>query len=399
MAIKFVIKNSIKQLSNLKILSHKKKLAKKEINEILKNLNKDKNSFSFLNNNFELEFNNSELKKFKKYKQIAILGMGGSILGVKAIFNFLEHKIKKKLYFFDNLNEFKISNFNKNKHLRQMLFIIISKSGNTLETLTNFDIINKKKINKNNIIVITDNKKNNILNKIIKKFNPYHVKHKTYIGGRFSVLSEVGMLPSFLMGLNIKNFKKNIMKSLKKFMINNLIKSTPQISQLYLSRKINSIILFNYSPELKNFTFWCQQLMAESLGKKGLGLLPVVSHAPKDHHSLLQLYLDGPKDKIFYIFSAKSKINLKLKNNFYSKKKIKFKDVINAQKLSFIKVLKSKKIPFREITINSFEEDTLGQLFAYFMLETALVGKLINVNAFDQPAVEEVKILTKKYLS
>jgi glucose-6-phosphate isomerase len=399
MAIKLVIKNSINKLTNSKVFNQEKNFTKIEINKILKNLKSNKNSFSALNNNFKLGFKNSDLKKFKKYKQIAILGMGGSILGIKAIFNFFEHKIKKKFYFFDNLNELKIYDFNKKKNLNEILFIIVSKSGNTLETLTNFDVINKNKINKNNIIVITDNKKNNILNKLIKKYNPYCIEHKTYIGGRYSVLSEAGMLPSFLMGLNIKNFKKNIKKNLRKYIIKKLIDSVPQISHLYLSKKINSIILFNYCPELKNFTYWCQQLMAESLGKKGKGLLPVVSNAPKDHHSLLQLYLDGPKDKVFYIFSAKSKINLKLKNNFYSNKKLKFKDVIKAQKLSFIKVLKSKKIPYREIEINSFDEDTLSQLFTYFMLETALVGKIINVNPFDQPAVEEVKILTRKYLS
>ena len=126
------------------------------------------------------------------------------------------------------------------------------------------------------------------------------VKHDPLIGGRYSVFSEVGMLPVYLMGLNPENFKKDLTRLInnKKFLSNSL----KEIKRLNLKNS-RILIFFNYVPELENFLMWSQQLLAESLGKKKKGFVPMVSNAPKDHHSLLQLYLDGPKDKIFYVLS------------------------------------------------------------------------------------------------
>ena len=143
--------------------------------------------------------------------------------------------------------------------------------------------------------------------------------------------------------------------------------------------------------------------MAESLGKKGMGILPVVSPAPRDHHSLLQLYLDGPKDKLFCIFNLNLKKEMQINKNIFGKlfkfaENKKLSKVIESQRKALIKVLKKKKIPYREFKINEINEKIIGELFSYFMLETSLIGKLININPFNQPAVEEVKILTKQYL-
>ena len=150
--------------------------------------------------------------------------------------------------------------------------------------------------------------------------------------------------------------------------------------------------------------FWCQQLIAESLGKNGKGFLPIISNAPKDHHSLLQLYIDGPRDKIFYIFSEKEGRSKKLKMSKISNK-VKYlhnkniDQIKEAQKNAFRKALLKNKIPFREFGINSTDEQTLGELFSYFILETSIVGKLSKINPFNQPAVEQVKVFTKKLLS
>ena len=160
----------------------------------------------------------------------------------------------------------------------------------------------------------------------------------------------------------------------------------------------------NYTPEVEKFLYWCQQLIAESLGKKGKVFFPVVSSVPKDHHSLLQLYLDGPKDKLFYIFhrneKSKNKIlvkNLSKKIMFLNNKSL---DIIKkAQKNSLIKTLIKKGIPFREFSIRELNEETLGQLFSYFIIETIFIARLSNINPFNQPAVEQVKNYTKKLLS
>ena len=284
----------------------------------------------------------------------------------------------------DNLDSYRLKKLSVIIDQKKSLFIIISKTGNTLETLTNKNFF-KNKISQNNSIIITE-KGNSKLNKFSKDKKILNVEHKKYIGGRYSVLSEVGMLPAYLMGLKIKKIRENLSKYFKNNDKKLLCESSSIMSQNYLSKKVSSIIFFNYCSQLNNFVYWCQQLMAESLGKNGKGILPVLSEAPKDHHSLLQLYLDGPKDKIFYIISAKDRFNKKVDK------------IVKAQRNALIQVLKKKRIPFRVIHINNFSESTIGELFSYFILETILIANLIKVNAFNQPAVEEVKNFTKKNL-
>ena len=241
------------------------------------------------------------------------------------------------------------------------------------------------------------------MNTFAKNKKILQLEHKDYIGGRYSVLSEVGMLPAFFMGLKINNFRKNLLSFFKSKKNSILVESVVKLSHIYNSKKIKSIIFLNYAPQLNNFLYWCQQLIAESLGKKGKGILPVVSTVPRDHHSLLQLYLDGPKDKLFYIFSLNLNKTMKIKGSIFGKsfdfvKNKELSNVILSQKKALTKILKNKNIPFREFKINKINEETLGELFSYFILETALVGKLINIDPFNQPAVEEVKNLTKQYL-
>ena len=211
------------------------------------------------------------------------------------------------------------------------------------------------------------------------------------------------MIPAYFMGLKIKYFRRNLNNFLKLKKRSLILDSIIKLSHIYKNKKINSIILLNYSPEMKNFLYWVQQLIGESLGKNGKGILPVVSPAPRDHHSLMQLYLDGPKDKLFYIFNLKLNKKLKINKNVFGKNfdYVENKDLSNvkeAQKKALIQVLKKKNIPYQEFIVGNNKEETLGELFSYFMIETVLISKLLHVNPFDQPAVEEVKILTKKYL-
>jgi len=349
----------------------------------------------YLINNSKFEF---KFKKFKKFKTILIIGMGGSILGAKAIYDFLKHKTKKNFIFIDNLDENYLKSIKKNNNLSKSLFIIISKSGNTTETISNTYFF-KSFLKSKNTIILTENK-NSFLRNLAKEKKFNFLEHKKFIGGRYSVLSEVGMLPAYLMGFKVENFKKN----LGKFIYNKkiILSSVNLINKLKI-KNAKILVFFNYVPELNNFLYWSQQLFAESLGKNKKGFIPVISNAPKDHHSLLQLYLDGPKDKVFYIVSSSKRGNLKTKSDFFNDnvqylRKKKYNNIKNSQKNAFLRVLKNKKIPFREINIQKFNEDTIGKLFLQFIMETIILGKLINVNPFGQPAVEEVKVLTKKFL-
>jgi glucose-6-phosphate isomerase len=397
------LKNSIDSKYFKKKLYKKNKIKlTKIINNISSTLDLKKDVFHSLSKKFNLNFKRCELLKFNKYKSVILIGIGGSVLGAEAIYSFCNDKIKKNFFFLNNLEQLKIEKIKKKINLKKSLFIIISKSGNTLETLVNSNLF-KDNINNKNTLIITE-KKNNLLSTFAANKNILHIAHKDYIGGRFSVLSEVGMIPAYFMGLKISNFRKNLLdffkQKNKKLILDNAIK----LSHVYKSKKINSIILLNYAPEINKFLYWVQQLIAESLGKKEKGMLPIVSIAPRDHHSLLQLYLDGPKDKIFYIFSLKSNKKMKINKNIFGKnfsyvENKEFSKVKEAQKKALLKTLKIKKIPYQEFIINTKNEETLGELFSYFMIETVLIGKLLGVNPFNQPAVEQVKILTKRYLS
>ncbi len=396
-----IIKNSIQK--NL----IKKKFKKKHLSnfqsifeEILEEIFKKKNFFNTFKLNYKFNFRETDIQKFKKFNKIIFVGMGGSILGINAIYEFFKKKIKKDITFLDDLDIEKISELKKIKSHQKILFIIISKSGDTIETITNLLYLDIIKKNAKNVILISE-RKNNYLFNLSKKFNLFHVKHEEYIGGRYSVLTETGILPSMLMGVNSKKIRKNIdiyfKNKAKKILLKN---SSILISNILSQKKISNIILLNYEPRLEKFLYWLQQLLAESLGKKNKGFLPVISNAPKDHHSLLQLYLDGPKNKIFYVFSNGNKSNFSIKKSnlpidtkFLRGKKL--HKIKNAQKNALINSFKINNIPYREFTINSLSEETLGELFSFFILETVLLGKLIGLNPFDQPAVEQVKIYTK----
>ena len=346
--------------------------------------------------NFKYSYSKKDIKKYKRFNQFRVIGMGGSILGSEAIYQFLRHKIKKKFIFINNLKPV----FYKNEKDKNFVNIIISKSGNTLETISNSNIILKKNNINKNIFVIEN--KNNYLSKIAEKIKAEVFEHKNFIGGRYSVLSEVGMLPAELMGLNEKKFKKyNYLIKNKKF-INQLVLNVSSIIRLIKEKKLNSIIL-NYDERSNNFFQWYQQLVAESLGKKSKGILPIISTMPKDNHGLMQLYLDGPKNNFYTFFNVKEKRSEKINNRSllkpyqFLKNKSLYK-LINAQMEATRIVFEKKKLPFRSFEILNRSEDSMGELFCFFILETILLGRALNINPFDQPSVELIKTETKRIL-
>ena len=351
---------------------------------------------------YEFDFSKPTIKKFSSYKNIIIFGMGGSILGTKAVYSFFEKKIKKKVFFFDNLDANLISNYKKTKNLKNSCFIVAGKSGKTIETIINLGTIFSKNLFKNKLIIIAQ-PTDNALMAIANKYNAEIIEHKEFISGRYSVLSETGMFPAALMGLNLTKFK-NLKRLLKnKNFISTLIQNVASIHTL-ASKKINNSVILNYDSNLDDLGYWYQQLVAESLGKNGKGINPILSFGPKDHHSLLQLYLDGPRDKFFTFFnSLKKKDKLKISQDIipHDMKFLKNKNltyVVSAQCNAVKNIFKLKKIPYRQITFNKKNEEELGEIFTFFALETILLSRLMNINPFDQPAVEEVKIETKKIL-
>ena len=210
------------------------------------------------------------------------------------------------------------------------------------------------------------------------------------------------MVPAELMGLNEKKFKRlNYLIKNKSFM-NYLIHNVSSIHSNVTRGKKNSVIL-NYDEKLNNFLKWYQQLSAESLGKKGKGFFPIISTMPKDNHSLLQLYLDGPKNNFFSFFSSREKSSFKFNKNFLINelKHINKKNVdqlLQAQKKATQNVFSKKKFSFRSFEIINRNEETLGELFTFFILETLMLSTLSNVNPINQPSVELIKIETRNIL-
>jgi len=376
------------KFTNFKI-QKKSLLIKKKLISLLKSKNEILNSLS---QNYKDNFTKKILLKYKKDNDYRVIGMGGSSLGTQTIYDFLKHKIKKKFVFSDNLQ----SNLNKDK--KNYTNLIVSKSGNTIETIVNANIFIKKK---DRNIFITENKNSHLLN-LAKKLKSDIIHHNNYIGGRFSVLSEVGMLPAELMGLKASNFRQlNSLIKNKRF-INSLISNVSSTLYFIKKKKFNSVII-NYDERSENLFNWYQQLIAESLGKKKKGLLPIISNMPKDNHSTMQLYLDGFKNNFFTFFYVNEKNSEKIKNNtitesqYYLKNKS-LSQVTLAQKKATENVFKNKNIPFRSFEINKRDEKTLGELFCFFILETILIGQSMNLNPYDQPAVELIKVETKKLL-
>ena len=286
----------------------------------------------------------------------------------------------------------------KKEKKSNFLNIIISKSGNTLETISNTNNIVKK--NQRNIF-ITENS-NNYLRNLAYQLKAEIVDHNNFIGGRYSVLSEVGMLPCSLIGLKSNKFKQFNSLIKKNGFIDSLVSNVANILYFVKKKKNNSIIL-NYDENSDDLFKWYQQLVGESLGKKQKGIFPFISTMPKDNHSLMQLYLDGPQKNFFTFFGVSEKKSNKIINstiletfNFIKNKK--FSQIIDSQRIATQKVFNNMNIPFRSFEIKRRNEETLGELFTFFILETILLGKCLKINPYDQPAVELIKKSTKKTL-
>ena len=366
---------------------------KKILKFLIEILNENPETIKSLSLDYKNSYKKDLLINFKKkFSNFKIIGMGGSILGTQAIYDFLKHKIKKTFFFIDNLQ------IQKKDDEKKYANLIISKSGNTIETIINSNIYLKKN---NQNIFITENRKS-YLQILAEKLKSEIVYHNNFIGGRYSVLSEVGMLPAELMGLNINNFKQLNSLVKDKFFFNSLINNVASIFFLIKKKKFNSIII-NYDERSDNLFNWYQQLIAESLGKNKKGILPVISTMPKDNHSVMQFYLDGTQNNFFTFFyvhdiSSKKIDNKSLMSSHKYLKNKSISEITYAQKKATEKIFTKKDIPFRSFEIKTRDEKTLGFLFCFFILETILLGRLLNVNPFDQPAVELIKKETKKLL-
>lgn len=376
------------------------------------NLRKCSGLFNNLLNNKENFFLNTLSEEYQKslflkrivlkkiiHKNILIVGMGGSVLGTKMLSSFFG--LDRNYYFLDSLNNATVNDYVK-KDLSKFSIFIISKSGRTLETLTNCNIILnkfkkiKKEISKNFIII---SEKNSVLHNFARKNNISFFEHNANLSGRYSVLSEAGLL---MFNLDYKKIIQGINFVLKKNLKINLIDNAATLLTLMTKSKIDTHVSLIYSHNMLNYGFWHQQLLAESIGKNGKDFTPIISECPKDHHSLMQLYLGGKRNKFFTFFKTiNNKIDQPITDYFDQKfKKSSLANIVDAQFNATINVFKKNLIPFRVILIDQKKPiQSFISLLVYSMLETAILCKALDLNPFNQPAVEAIKKETYSLLS
>lgn len=353
----------------------------------------------------------SKLKKsLPNFKNIALVGVGGSSLGVKAIYEMLAYG-QKNLIFFDNLDPFLIaSNLNKIS-LDDTIFIISSKSGTTIETISIFKCILErfKIVNFENFIIISD--PNSPLEIYAKARNIRVFNIPKNVGGRFSVLSAVGLVPLGLSGVDVSEILNGAMACKAQHLggDDDTILQKAYHYARHETAKIN--VLFSYSSRLASFNDWFVQLWAESLGKKRgykrVGLTPVGLIGSKDQHSFLQLIMEGAKDKTVTFITAKKHEdqNLKLSNlsldglqscDFTNDLEI--ASVLNAQARATMQALKSENISVDEIRLDSLDAWHSGYLVYYYELLTSATGLMLGINTYNQPGVELAKLLLRQNL-
>lgn len=346
-----------------------------------------------------------------KYDHIIILGIGGSALGTICLRQSLKHlfrnelKTRKnpKIHVIDNVDPALIKELEDVIDYSKTLFITISKSGGTVETMSQYSYFSSQ-IKKNNLplkdhIVVITGPSNNPLRSEAEKENLEIFDVPTNVGGRFSVLTIVGLLPAKLIGIDIKKLLNGAKKMRDSFSETTPEKNLPfQIAkiQYLLSQKGKTLnVMMPYSQKLISFADWFRQLLAESVGKEGKGITPINALGVTDQHSQLQLYMDGPNDKLFIFLEVK---NLGPKIDIESPYKTTFGELMQIEKTATATALTKSGRPNITILVDSVSEETLGQLFLLFEGATAFLGEMMSINAFDQPGVELSKKLTKKAL-
>ena len=366
---------------------------------------KELDCFSIVNERSDLKnFENPRLQQWLRFDNFLILGTGGSSLGGQCI-----HAISKagdKVKFISNLDQNTLEKTFSNTDFLRTGFLCISKSGETLETISQLLLVISQLKRRHHdispyVVIITEDEPSS-LKQIASEYNFLCLDHPKTIGGRFSVFSIVGMLPALMCGIDpveIRFGGKDILDNLDS------IKDGASFVVHSFNKKITQHVSFVYSDRLSFFAAWLAQLYAESSGKDGKGITPLTAIGSVDQHSQLQLYLDGKNDKCFTFFLEKFDNDLMIEGsdfipeNFRYLKNKKIFEIFEAQCNATSISLFGINRNIRKIEIPQITPRIIGSLFMHFMLEVVCVCKLIDVYPFDQPAVELGKTITKNLLS
>ncbi len=347
------------------------------------------------------------------YSTLVVVGMGGSSLSGETL-AFIRKPGKVAVRFVDNIDPHSLSALTESLDCKTTGFLIISKSGGTVETLAQTSVLLRhakmrlKDYHKHfTIITITDG---NVLHTLAKAHNIRVLAHDPKLGGRFSILSSVGLIPAAVMGLDIRALRKGAAAVLEASFTGDL-KQSPAAQgaalQMCLREKqVRMNVLMHYCDRLGGLANWFRQCWGESLGKCDMATTPIRSRMTTDQHSQLQLYLDGPKDKFFSLMLLDSSGQgeaIDFDNNADPRlaflKGRTLGDLMVAEQRATISSLQGRGIPVRSFTMKDVNEEVLGGLLMHFAIEIMFTAKLMGVDAFDQPAVEDSKKFALKYLA
>ena len=359
---------------------------------------------------------------------LVLLGTGGSSLGGQTLAQLAGYAVPgigalrngPRLHFMDNLDPVSFGALLDALPLASTRFVAISKSGGTGETLmqtaASVDALRKAGLEGHIgdlVMGLSEPVKGNKRNGLRDLLAPYHVpflEHDTGVGGRFSVLTNVGLLPAAALGLDIAAIRAGAAQALAPVLAGKPPAEVPAAVGAALAVALAPAkpiaVLMAYADRLERFTRWYVQLWAESLGKDGKGTTPLGALGPVDQHSQLQLFIAGPRDKLFTVIAVDAagkgpRIAADLAQacgepGFAGKT---IGDLVAAQGRATAETLAKNGCPVRTIHLDRLDEASLGELLMQFMLETIIAADLLGVDAFDQPAVEEGKVLAKQYLT
>jgi glucose-6-phosphate isomerase len=359
---------------------------------------------------------------------IVFLGTGGSSLGGQTLVQLAGHAVPgwgllrgaPRLHFLDNLDPISFDAVLTRLTLSSTRFVAISKSGGTGETLMQTAIVlealKDAKLEariSDAMLGITEPAvpgKKNGMRELLAAHRVPMLDHDPGVGGRFSVLTNVGLLPAAMAGLDIAAVRAGAAAALAPILDGKPAAQVPAALGAALSVALAGrkpiTVLMAYTDRLERFTRWYVQLWAESLGKDGQGTTPLGALGPVDQHSQLQLFIAGPRDKLFTIVT----LDIAGRGPRVARNLAKIAgdpglggkavgDLVAAQGRATAETLAKNGCPVRTMQLDRLDEETLGELLMHFMLETIIAAQLLGVDAFDQPAVEEGKILAKRYLT
>ena len=350
------------------------------------------------------------VEKFMKGKKnFVVFGTGGSNLGARALINITNKK--NSISFYDNIDPIVFEKSFKKIDFNSTGFIVISKSGRTPETLSQFGSIaelasriDQLKTLFANTLIITEFINSPLFN-IAKQNECLILEHNKNIGGRYSVFSNVGLVPAIISGLNVKEIYKGALSTLNELQNYEFFK-IGQVFKYLKNFNFTSSVVMTYSDSLYYFGKWYLQLWSESIGKNNKGITPIHSVGTTDQHSQLQLYLDGPRDKFFtFITTDHKNKGITINNNIFKNQDLdylkdrKMGDLMHAEQMATLATFNKNNFKFREIYLPMIDEKTIGSLMSFSIIETIASCTYFEVDPFNQPAVEQGKQLTKEYLS